>query len=96
MKNTIDCPEAENDADRTVQDLMREIDDLDGYVSRSVLEASLYNCNMMDEDFQKVPKVGTGFWHPFGKSFNGFLDELLPTTQRFDKYFNRIVEREPK
>jgi hypothetical protein len=86
MRNTVECPEAENDAERTVEELMKEIDRLDGYVSMSVLEAALYNCNMNHEDKK--------FWHPWGWTFDKFIDDLLPADQVFDKDYNRIEDRD--
>jgi hypothetical protein len=85
LRNVMDCPEAGNDADRTVSEICAEIDAFDGYLSRSVLESSLYCCNMQFEDKK--------FWHPHKWSFDKFVVDLLPLDQQFDKYYNIINEK---
>lgn len=92
IRNVMDCPDAENDADRTVEELCREIDAFDGYLSKGVLESALYCCNMNQENQTKVP--GLKFWHPSGRTFDQFVKELLPTTKAFNKYYHFIYERE--
>lgn len=89
LQNVLNCPDAENDADRTVEELCLEIDMFDGYLSKGVLESALYCCNMNDEspDGQK-----TKFWHPRGMSFQRFISDLLPANQRFDRYYNVLHE----
>lgn len=82
--NTLHCEEAENDADRTVLELVREIDAFDGGLSKSVLEAGLYNCNMNNEDKK--------FWHPYNWPFNKFVEELLPSKQVLDRYHGLIKD----
>lgn len=86
LRNVEACPDANCDADRTVEELCSEIDTFDGYLTRSVLESALFACNMQHED-----KV---FWHPNKWSFDRFVTELLPLDQQFDFYRNTIGEKE--
>ncbi len=76
--------DAENDADRTVEELISEIDAFDGYLSKGVLESGLYCCNIEDEKKK--------FWHPWEWSLDRFVKELLPRGQKFNKYYNVICE----
>jgi hypothetical protein len=85
LRNVMDCPDAENDADRTVTEICSEIDSFDGYLGRSVMESALYCSNIQGEDNK--------FWHPFNWTFDRFVTELLPTDQQFDKYYNIIKDR---
>lgn len=85
LRNVMDCPDAENDAERTVSELCSEIDQFDGYISRSVMESALYCSNIQDED-----KL---FWHPMKWTFDRFVTELLPIDQKFDRYYNTIQEK---
>lgn len=80
----MNCEDAENDADRTVEEIITEIDDFDGYLSKGVLESALYCCNMENERNQ--------FWHPREWSFDRFVEELLPYQKKFNNYYNVIVD----
>lgn len=86
LQNILNCPDAENDADRTVWELVEEIDTFDGYLSRMILESALYCCNINDEDKK--------FWHPRSVSFQKFVVDLLPIDQEFDRNYNIIKEKE--
>jgi hypothetical protein len=99
IHNVLHCPDAENDADRTVEELVGEIDTFKGSVSKGVLEAALYACNMNDEndrmdknDKDKVP--GVKFWHPNDHDFDRFLRDVIPHGQRFHKYYNFLITNE--
>lgn len=84
LRNIEKCPDAENDADRTVEEICSEIDSFDGKVSKSLLESALY-CSNMESEAGK-------FWHPFGWTFKRFVEELLPKNTTFDMYYNQINE----
>jgi len=84
LHNVLKCEDAENDADRTVDEIVGEIDDLDGMITKSLLESALYCCNMEDERKQ--------FWHPLKWELKRFVKELLPHKYVFDYYYNRIEE----
>jgi hypothetical protein len=86
MENVVKCEDANNDADRTVEELISEIDAFDGYVSKTILEAALYCCNIQSEDKK--------FWHPHGWSFDQFVHELLPKYHEFNKYYNWITRKD--
>lgn len=86
INNIVHCEEASNDAERTMQELISEIDVNDGHLSKTVLEASLYCCNMQAEDKK--------FWHPYGWTFDKFVFELLPVRHEFNKYYNWITRKE--
>lgn len=86
IHHVLTSDDAENDADRTVEELVSEIDDFDGYISKAVLEAGLYCCNMEAEK--------DNFWHPFDYSFEKFIKDLLPRDQQFDRYYNYIKDKE--
>ncbi len=76
--------DAENDADRTVGEIITEIDAFDGYLSKGVLESALYCCNIENEKKQ--------FWHPLNWSFEKFLRDIIPKKQKFNSYYNVILE----
>lgn len=86
IHNTVSCADAENDAELTVEELIKEMDTLDGMLSETILQRGLYNCNMNSEDGK--------FWHPYKWSFDRFVTELLPKRLKFDKYYHWIVEDE--
>ena len=94
--NVLSCPDAANDADRTVEELVSEIDTFDGYLSKGVLEAALYCCNLNDEYERKIHVTEDGtevkFWHPFKVNIERFLTDLLPPGQKFDRYYNILYE----
>lgn len=85
LYNITNCKEAGNDADRTVGEIIVEIDESNGMVPKGLLESALYCSNMNAEDSQ--------FWHPLGQNVDKFIMGILPPRQyRFDKYFNIIHE----
>jgi hypothetical protein len=85
LYNITNCKEAGNDADRTVGEIISELDDSNGMIPKGLLESALYCANMNAED-------GT-FWHPFGHTLDRFITSILhPKVFRFDKYFNIIHE----
>lgn len=85
IHHVIHSEDAENDADRTVQELVTEIDAFDGYLSKAVLESALYCCNVENEKKK--------FWHPLGQKFDKFVDEVLPKGKHFDRYYNCIYDK---
>jgi hypothetical protein len=85
LYNVAICKEAANDADRTVQEIMEEINENNGYLPKGLLESGLYCCNMNEEDKK--------FWHPYGHDFDRFVKGvLIPKKFRFDKVYNSIHE----
>ncbi len=84
IHHVVNSEDAENDADRTVEEIVSEIDTFKGYLSKGVLESALYCCNLEDENKQ--------FWHPWKRPFDMFVKELLPHGQTFNKYYNVICE----
>lgn len=84
IHHVVHCEDAENDADRTVQELVQEIDHYDGYISKGVLESALYCCNLENERGH--------FWHPLKYPFDSFLRKVIPGGQHFDKYYNCLYE----
>lgn len=85
IHHVLHCPDAENDAEKTVIELTMELDAWDGYVSKAVLESALYCCNIENEKRK--------FWHPLKQKFDGFVDELLPVGKHFDRYYNCIYDK---
>ncbi len=75
------CEDAENDADRTIEELINHLDTF-GYIGKGVLESALYCCNMENERRK--------FWHPQKRTFDSFLDRMLPNDQKFNKEYNFI------
>lgn len=88
MYHVLNSDDAEHDADRTVREIIDELDHHRGTVSKSLLESALYCCNMEDEKGK--------FWHPLGQSFTNFVSELLPHDLHFDRYFHQIYEKKKK
>lgn len=84
MHHIVHCKDAENDADRTVKELITELDTSRGWLSKGLLESALYCCNMENERGK--------FWHPLGKSFDRFLHGIIPPDLHFDRYYNVIYE----
>lgn len=85
IHHVVASKDADNDAERTVEELVTEIDTFDGTLSRSVLESALYCCNMENER--------EDFWHPRSWEFKRFVKELLPPQDMYHEYYNRIIER---
>ncbi len=83
MKNVMDSKHAGNDADYTVNELIRELSKK-VYVKREVIESALYNCNLQDEEGE--------FWHPFDSNFDAFLARVLGSRFKFDKQYNLIED----
>lgn len=83
--NVMACKDADADADRTVNELMADLNAWRGWVTKPVLESALYCCNMNDEHGQ--------FFDPFGHGFVKFLRDVLPQGVIFDRYYNRIKDR---
>ncbi len=88
MHNVTHSEDADCDADRTVTDLIKDLDTTDGYVSKGILESALFCCNIENEKGK--------FWHPLKYSFTAFVNELLPGGQEFHRYHNVIVKKEKK
>ncbi len=86
IHHVVHSEDAENDADRTVEEIIAEIDAFDGYLSKGVLESALYCCNIEDERKK--------FWHPLKWTFDKFVTETLPHKQKFHRYHNVIIEEE--
>ncbi len=84
MHHVIHSEDAENDADRTVAEIIAEIDAFDGYLSKGVLESALYCCNIENEKDQ--------FWHPLDWTFERFLKDVVPNKQKFNSYYNVLLE----
>ncbi len=76
--------DAENDADRTVEEIAADIDTFNSYLSKGVLESALYCCNLEDEKGK--------FWHPWKWPFDKFVRDLIPKDQKFNKYYNVLCE----
>ncbi len=84
LHNVLTCDDAENDADRTVDELIAAVDNNRGWIPRAVLESALYCCNMNDEQHK--------FWHPKQWTFIKFYKDLLGRQLDFNRYYNFIVE----
>lgn len=85
MWHLTNSEDAENDADNTVGELVRALDDSGGFVPKGLLESALYCCNMEDERKK--------FWHPLGMPFDRFVNGILISQSlHFDKYHNVIYE----
>lgn len=87
MHHVLYSEDAENDADRMVEELAMHLDHYKGYVGKGVFESALYCCNMENER--------GNFWHPLGMKFDAFLERVIPLGQRFDKYYNVILVEKP-
>jgi hypothetical protein len=86
IDNVMACDDAENDAEKTVDDLLAELDLNNGYISRATMESALYCCNMQSERL--------AFRHPQGLLFKPFLKDVLPEGLAFDLYYNRIYREQ--
>lgn len=86
LQNVLTCEEASNDADRTVDEILTELDSRKWYLSKSLLETSLYCCSMNSEQNK--------FYHPRGWTFAKFLANLIDGDLEFDTYYNFIRMRE--
>lgn len=86
VHHIVHSPDADNDADRLAVDLIKAIDKGRGWISKAMLEAALYCCNLEDERGK--------FWHPYGKSFEAFLNQIIPWDQEFNRYYNQIDYKE--
>jgi hypothetical protein len=86
LHHVIHSDDANNDADRTKAELIREIDNFRGYISRPLLESALYCCNMESER--------ENFWHPRGWSFEKFLRDVIPNWQTYNFYYGSIFPKE--
>lgn len=85
IHHVVHSEDAENDADRTVSEIVSEIDAFDGYLSKAVLESALYCCNLENEKKK--------FWHPLNESFDRFLKDVIPRDKHFDRYYNCIYDK---
>lgn len=85
IHHVVHSEDAENDADRTVEEIIADIDAFDGYLTKAVLESALYCCNMENERKK--------FWHPLKQSFDKFLLDVVPRQKHFDRYYNVIHEK---
>lgn len=85
LHHVVHCADAENDADRTVKEIIHEIDEYPGHITKGVLESALYCCNMENEKGK--------FWHPLGHNFDRFLNGLLNKHLHYDKYYCVIYEK---
>lgn len=85
MHHILHSDDADNDADRTVREMIDEMDASRGTISKALLESALYCCNMEEEKGR--------FWHPLDWSFQKFLNDLLPYDLHFDRYYNQIYEK---
>lgn len=85
IHHVVHSEDAENDADKTVEEIITEIDAFDGFLSKAVLESALYCCNMEDERNK--------FWHPQKLSFDRFVKEVLPHDKYFHKYHCVIIDK---
>lgn len=84
LHHLVNSDDAENDADRTVGEMVAELDGNNGFLSKAVLESALYCCNMEDERGR--------FWHPLNHNFDRFTAGIIPKSLHFDKYYNVIYE----
>lgn len=85
MWHVTQSEDASNDADRTVEEIVRELDSYNGSISKGLLESALYCCNMEAEKGK--------FWHPLKQPFKTFVQTLLPADLRFDYYYNVIIQK---
>ena len=89
LHHVVNSDDAENDADRTVAELVEEIDGYRRTISKSVMESALYCCNMMDEKGK--------FWHPQGLTFEKFIYHVIPSDLHYDRYYSQIyATKRPK
>lgn len=85
MHHVLHCEDAENDADRTVEELIAQLDESEGFISKSILESALYCCNLESERGK--------FWHPLGHNFDRFIKSILiGGGLHYDKYYNTVYE----
>jgi len=86
LHNIFHCEDADNDADRTMEELVSSLEYNRGYVEKSVLESALYCCNMNNEQGK--------YWHPFRQPIKMFIKTLLGSGFTFDYYYHLINEVE--
>lgn len=84
LHHVVTSEDADNDADRTIEEIVAEIDGFNGYLSKGVLESALYCCNM---EYERG-----NFWHPLNQSFDKFLSNVVPKSLHYDRYYNVIYE----
>jgi hypothetical protein len=82
LHNVYHCPDASNDADHTVNEIVTILNKGAGYLSKDILESALYCCNMNNEQGK--------FWHPQKISFDSFVKHLLGAKFTYDTYYNLI------
>lgn len=83
LYNTASFPEKDLDPERSPVELATAMSNSAfGWIKRIYLETGLYYCNLLDEDGK--------FWHPQNKSFDRFLEDILPDDLAFDKTYNFI------
>ncbi len=83
LQNALTCGDASNDADRTADELIQELNKVHHNMNQHILESALYCCNMNAEDSK--------FLHPHGTDLDKFLNRLIPPGYKYDKGYNLIV-----
>jgi hypothetical protein len=73
------------DASRTIEQMTRMLNKRI-LVDPSLLESTLWSCNLLDERGE--------FWDVRGRSFSTFLRELLGNERKFDRRYNVIIREE--
>lgn len=85
LHNVYHCPDASNDADHTIEEIVLTLNKGVGYLTKELLESALYCCNMNNEQGK--------FWHPQKVQFDSFVKHLLGADFQFNKYYNYIEEK---
>ncbi len=75
------------DANKTLPMLAKYLGRSHELVDEGSIESALWSCNLLDEN--------GAFWHPTDKTFDQFVDRMLPN-HRFDKKFNLIIPKDKK
>jgi hypothetical protein len=83
LHNLLSCDDGDNDANRTRDELFRELNKKQVHLDKNVLESLLYCSNINDEDDK--------FWHPMGMKFDKFVKYVLPAKHNFHFIYNFIV-----
>jgi uncharacterized protein (DUF885 family) len=72
------------DADRTLDQLVAQMGRFKVDIKQDLVESCLWSANMLAEEKK--------FWHPQGRSFKSFLDDIIVDSRyRFEPFDNRLV-----
>ena len=84
LQNILSCSDASNDADRTVPELITELNRVVCTLPTPIVESALYCCNINSKDGK--------FWHPKEHTFDDFVKRFLPPGREFNREYNYLKD----